>query len=132
MLRVVPVLVLVAALAAGCGVRTSKPYTATGTAPCLKSKGFTGVTTAPKSFIAATAQNGGLQARAPDGNVVTIAFAADEGSVPQTEAAFRRFATGIYKKRLDTVMSADRNAVLVWGVTPDGDVADTARRCLKP
>ena len=76
------VLVITLALvAAGCGARSSAPYTAAGTVACLKSKGFTGVTTDPVKvgFIAGFADNGGILAKAPGGNVVTIAFAGRHG-----------------------------------------------------
>src|SRR5438552_14767021 len=90
--------VVSALVAAGCGGST-KPFTATGTAPCLRTKGFTKVTTDPVKigFIAGFAQNGGLKATSPTGNVVTMAFAADEASAPSTEQAFRRHATSIYR-----------------------------------
>ena len=47
MIRRLPLILAAAALAvvaAGCGTRSSKPYTATGTAPCMAKKGFTKVT----------------------------------------------------------------------------------------
>ena len=131
--RAAAVLVLLALLAAGCGVRSSKPYTAAGSASCLRGKGFTGVTTAAAKvgFVAATAQNGGLQARSPSGNVVTIAFAADSGSVGQTQAAVRRFASPAYRRHISDVMRTVNNAVMVWTTTPDSAELDTASRCLQ-
>ena len=59
------VLVLAVALvAAGCGVRNSKPFNAGSTAGCLKSHAFTGVTTNPAAvgFIAAFADRPEVQA----------------------------------------------------------------------
>ena len=134
MLRFVVVLSALAVLAAGCGVRNNKPFTAAGSAPCFREKGFTGVTTEPSKvgFVAATSENGGLRASSPSGNTLTIAFAADADSVAQTEQSVRRFAPDKLRPHLRDIMTTNRNAVLVWTVTPDPGEADTANRCLKP
>jgi hypothetical protein len=128
-----PFLAVVALLAAGCGVRNSKPFTADLTAPCLRSHGFTGVTTAigDVGLIAGFAEHGGIRARSASGNVLTIAFAADPASVDSTEEAFRNHAPESLRPHLSTIMEANRNAVLVWTTTPDPGELDTATRCLK-
>jgi hypothetical protein len=130
--RAVAVIALGALVLAGCGVRTSKPYTAAGTAPCLKKQGFAAVTTSPKSLVASIAANGGIEARSPSRNQLTIAFAADEKSVSEPQAEFRRFAHGLYKRHLADVMRTVKNAVMVWTITPSDDEQDTASRCLQP
>ena len=132
MLRKLGIVVAVALLAAGCGVRNSKPFTAKATASCLAKKGFSGVTTSPDrvGFVAGFAPNGGLRAVAPSGKVVTIAFAADAGSVDQTLSAFREHATGVYKRHFSDVSQTSRNAVLVWSETPQTGELDTVQRCL--
>jgi hypothetical protein len=119
-------------LAAGCGGSSRKPYTAAGTAQCLRGKGFTHVTTAADKvgFVAAFAKNGGLRAASPSGNTVTIAFAADEGTVAATEKAFREYATGVYKRHIRDVMSSDGNAVVVWTTTPASGDLSTVQGCL--
>jgi hypothetical protein len=124
----------VALLAAGCGVRTSKPFNAGGTAGCLKSRGFTHVTTDPTKvgFIAAFADRGGLRADSPMGNRLTIAFAADAGSTGPTEEDFRARAPKKLRPHMSDIMQTNRNAVLVWTTTPDPAELDTASRCLKP
>jgi hypothetical protein len=133
-LGIVVLVVLVALLAAGCGVRTSKPYTAKGTAPCLARHGFTGVTTKrfEVGFIAGFAEHGGLKARSATGNVLTIAFTADTDSVASTEAAFKSHAPKALRPHITDIMLSDRNAVLVWTITPKGDELDATRRCLQP
>jgi hypothetical protein len=127
------IVLAVALLAAGCGVRNSKPYTAALTAPCLRSHGFTGVTTRPDQvgFIAAFAEHGGLRARSATGNVLTIAFTADPDSTQPTEDAFRNHARADLRPHISDIMGADRNAVLVWTITPKPEEFDTARRCLR-
>jgi hypothetical protein len=131
--RALVVVSVAALLAAGCGVRNSKPFTASASAPCFRQHGFTGVTTKPADvgFIAGFADNGGLRATSPSGNVVTVAFTADPDSVDSTEAAFRAHATGAYKTHISDVMEANRNAVLVWAITPKSDELDAAQRCLR-
>ena len=124
-------LLLLALLAAGCGGGGGTTYTAAGTAGCLRDKGFTHVTQNPtKSLIAAFAENGGIQARAADGNVLTIAFAADETQVPSTEAAFRNQASPFYKKRMRDIMQSQGNAVMVWQTAPTQEQIDTVKGCL--
>ena len=135
MFRQVPVLLALASVAlaaAACGGASSKPYTAVGTAPCLRGEGFTSVTTAAGKvgFVAAFADNGGLRATAPSGNTVTIAFASDPAAVAATEKAFRSYATGVYKLHIRDVMSAKENAVLVWTTTPAPKEQSTVVSCL--
>jgi hypothetical protein len=131
--RVVPALVVLAALAflaAGCG--GSHAYTAQGTVKCLSDKGFTNVTTDPAKvgFIAAFADNGGLRATAPNGNVVTIAFAGDTSGVAGTETAFRDHASPFYKRHMSDIMESQRNAVLVWTTAPSQAQLAAALGCL--
>ena len=126
--------VAVALVAAGCGVRNSKPFTAQGTVGCLKTHGFTGVTTNPGSvgFIAGFADNGGIRTRSASGNVLTIAFTADADSTSSTEAAFRSHAPKSLRPHMSDIMETNRNAVMVWTTTPDPGELDAATRCLKP
>ena len=124
--------VSLALVAAGCGARSSAPYTAAGTVACLKSKGFTGVTTNPVKvgFIAGFADNGGILAKAPGGNVVTIAFAGDAAGAAQTESAFKAHATPFYRRHMGDIMESQRNAVLVWQTSPTQPQIDDALGCL--
>jgi hypothetical protein len=124
---------LVCVLVAGCGARSDKPFTAAGSAACFaKASGFKKVTTEPAKvgFIAGFAGNGGLRATASDGNVLTIAFALDEAAAASTQRAFRRFAPAKLRPRMGDIMEADRNAVLVWTVTPTSEQLATAKSCL--
>jgi hypothetical protein len=126
--------VSLALVAAGCGARSSKPYTAAGTVACLKSKGFTGLTTNPVKvgFIAGFADNGGILAMAPgvNRNVVTIAFAGDTAGAAQTESAFKAHATPFYRRHMGDIMESQRNAVLVWQTSPTQQQIDDALGCL--
>ena len=119
--------------AAGCGGGGAKPYTAKGTAPCLRTKGFTQVTTNPVAvgFIAGFAENGGIRATSPTGNAVTIAFTADANSVSSTEEAFKLRAPKSLRPHMADILRTNRNAVLVWTITPLQDELDTANFCLK-
>jgi hypothetical protein len=128
------ILCALALLAAGCGVRTSKPFTAAGTAGCLRSHGFTQVTTNPGKvgFIAGFADLGGIRATSPTRNVLTIAFTADASSTGDTEDAFRAHAPKRLQGHITDIMSTNRNAVLVWTITPRSDELDTVNRCLEP
>ena len=63
--------------------------------------------------------------------MLTIAFTADPDSVDSTEAAFKSHAPKSLRPHISDIMSSNRNAVLVWTVTPTGDEADAATRCLR-
>ena len=132
--RVAPLLLCaaLAALAAGCGSGSAPAYTAKGTVKCLGEKGFTSITTDPLKvgLIAGTAENGGIRAKAPNGNVVTIAFAADATGAKATEDAFRAHASPFYARRMEDVMESQRNAVLVWTTSPTQLQLSNALGCL--
>ncbi|MHB8471165.1 MAG: hypothetical protein ACYDCH_15650 [Gaiellaceae bacterium] len=125
---------LLAALATGCGVRNSKPYTARGSAPCFRTLGFTGVSTDPLKvgFIAGVAENGGLIGKAKDGNTLTIAFAADAPGAAATAAAFKRNAPKSLQSHISDILETQRNAVLVWTTSPTAAQLGAAMGCLKP
>jgi hypothetical protein len=131
-LSVLAALGLTAVLVAGCGARNNKPFTATGSAACFTKKGFTKVTTDPAKvgFIAGFADNGGLRATTSDGNVLTIAFAADEAGATSTQTAFRNHAPKKLRPRMADIMEAQRNAVLVWTVSPTPQQLTDAESCL--
>jgi hypothetical protein len=127
-------LLAVAAVVAGCGVRNSKPFTAKGTVGCLKSHAFTRVTTNPAlvGFIAGFADNGGIRAASPSRNNLTIAFTDSPDTVKSTEDAFRSHAPKSLRPHMADIMMTNRNAVLVWTITPKPDELDAAQRCLAP
>jgi hypothetical protein len=118
---------------AGCGGGSSKPYTAKATAPCLVDKGFKGVTKAAAKigFIAAFSANGGLQARSPAGNTLTIAFGDSADAVRGIERAYRKAAPATLKPHMADIMEAQGNAVLVWTVSPGQQELSDAESCLK-
>jgi hypothetical protein len=119
---------------AACGGSSTKAYTAAGTKACLAKQGFTNVTTAADrvGFIAAFAANGGLQAKSKSGNVLTIAFADDPTSVPGIEKQYRRAAPARLRPHMADIMESQRNAVLVWTVSPTSTELSTAEDCLSP
>ncbi|HEY2372343.1 MAG TPA: hypothetical protein VGH82_07320 [Gaiellaceae bacterium] len=132
--RAVPFLA-VAALVAGCGVRNSTPFSPKASATCLRSHGFTLVTTDPGQvgFVAAFADDGGLRATSPEKNVLTVAFAADaqSSSTSSLEDAFRLHAPKSLRPHMGDIMSVNRNAVLVWTTSPSSTDSDTVNRCLR-
>ena len=133
MRRFPPLAALVIVLVlAGCGGGSSSPYTAKGSAACFTKKGFTAVTTsaAKVGFIAGFAANGGLQARSPSGNVLTVAFTDGTDAVAGTEKAYRRAAPANLRPHMSDIMEAQRNAVLVWTVSPDSQELSDAESCL--
>jgi hypothetical protein len=131
--RLIGIVLVVVLVAVGCGVRNSRPFTAKASAPCFRNHGFTGVTMKPAEvgFVAAFANLGGIRARSASGNLLTVAFTASPDSVASAEAAFKSHAPKSLRPHISDIMSANRNAVLVWTTTPTGDEADAATRCLR-
>ena len=129
-----PPVVLLALLAAGCGARSNTPFTAQGSIACLKSKGFTQVSSSPAKvgFIAGFAEHGGIVAVSPANNRVTIAFTKDSTEVPSTEDAFRKAAPAKLRPHISDIMRSNRNAVVVWTTTPSSDDDSALNACLKP
>jgi hypothetical protein len=129
-MRRVVALVAVALLVAGCNSEPSV-YTAEPTAKCLRGNGFR-VTTAPQNIgvVAAAAPNGGLRAFEP-GNTLTIAFGESSDDALGIQRAFRRFAPKSLRPNIDDVMRIQKNAVLLWTVTPPLEEMNKVFGCLK-
>jgi hypothetical protein len=134
-IRRLVLLLAVAAIVAGCGVRNSTPFSPKASAACLRSHGFTSVTTDPTQvgFIAAFADDGGLRATSPEHNILTVAFAADaqSSSTSSLEDAFRSHAPKSLRPHMGDIMFVNRNAVLVWTTGPSSADSDTVNRCLR-
>ena len=130
MQRFVLLIVTVSFLAA-CGGSEPSAYKAPSTAKCLRKMGYR-VTTKDRGVgvVAAAAPNGGLRAFEP-GNTVTVAFGANSDDALQIEGAFRRFAPKKLRPNIDDVMRVQKNAVLLWTVTPPEDEMNKVFGCLK-
>ena len=119
---------VLASLAAGCGGSADEPYDLDATRACLRGERVP--LSRDVDFVASTAAGGALHAEFPKTkNEVTIAFGDSEEDAARTERAYRRFAP----KRLNIsdVLRRDRNVVLLWGVAPNEQDAETISRCLK-
>ncbi len=129
-MRRVVALVAAALLVAGCSSEPSV-YKAEPTAKCLRGKGFR-VTTDPDKIgvVAAAAPNGGLRAFEP-GNTLTAAFGESSDDALGIQRAFRRFAPRRLRPHIDDVLRIQKNAVLLWTVTPPTEEMDTVFGCLK-
>jgi hypothetical protein len=122
---------LVAFLAAGCNKTEPSTYKAQPTANCLRKLGYR-VTTDPAKLgvVEAHAANGGLLAFHP-GNAIRIAFGASEEDAVGIEHGYRTFAPKKLKPHIDDVMRSQKNAVLLWTVTPPQTEMDKVFGCLK-
>jgi hypothetical protein len=122
-----------ALLAAACGQSAAKPFVADATARCLRDKGFVVSTNeADLGLLASTAPNGGLRATPKEGgNTLILAFAADGKEAANLQKTFRRFAPTKLRPHLGDVMSAKRNAVLLWTVSPTASQQQTVVDCLR-
>ncbi len=130
MRRLVFLVTAIAFLAAGCDTEPSV-YKAEPTAKCLRGKGYD-VTTenANVGVVAAAAPNGGLLAHEP-GNAVTIAFGENSDDALAIQRAFRRFAPKKLRPHILDVMRTQKNAVLLWTVTPPLEEMNKVFGCLE-
>ena len=123
-------LILLAALAAGCSAEPST-YKPEPTATCLRKDGFT-VATAPSKLgiVERNAGLGGLLATEP-GNAIRIAFGESSDEAPGIAAGYKRFASDRLKPHIDDVLRIQKNAVLLWTVTPPQQEEHDVFGCLK-
>jgi hypothetical protein len=130
-MRRVVLLVGLGLVIAGCGDTEPSVYKAGSTAECLSDEGYR-VTTDPRRIgvVAAAAPNGGLRAYEPF-NTLTIAFGASSDDALGIQRAFRRFAPKKLRPHIDDVMRTQKNAVLLWTVTPPMEKMDEVFACLK-
>lgn len=124
------ILALLALLAAGCESEPSV-YKAEPTAKCLRGDGYR-VTTDPAKLgvVEKNADNGGLIAFEP-GNAVRIAFARNSDDALGVQNGFRRFVSKRVRPHINDVMRTQKNAVLLWTVTPPIDELNKVYGCLK-
>ena len=117
-MRRVALLVGLGLLVAGCGETEPSVYKAEGTAKCLRGEGYR-VTTDPTKtgVLAGNAPNGGLRAF-ERGNTLTIAFGANSDDALKIARAFRNFAPKKLRPHITDVMRTQKNAVLLWTITP--------------
>ena len=121
---------LLALLAAGCETEPST-YKAGPTASCLREQGLEVVTEHSQlGVVERSTDNGGLIAYT-EGNAVRIAFGANEEDTLGIQEGYRRFVPKKVKPHIGDVMRTEKNAVLLWTVTPSNEVSDQVTGCLK-
>jgi hypothetical protein len=127
----VSILLLLGVLAAGCSSGEPSAYKAEPTAKCLRGHGYEVTTEDSKlGVIAANAPNGGLRMNEP-GNALTAAFAQNSDDAIQIAAAFKKFAPKKLRPHILDVMRTEKNAVLLWTVTPPQEEMNKVFACLK-
>jgi hypothetical protein len=124
-------LAILALLVAGCGNTEPDAYKAQPTAECLRDEGYR-VTTDPQKLgvVEANTTNGGLLASKP-GNALRIAFGADSDDALGIERGYRRFVSKKLRPHISDVMRTQKNAVLLWTVTPPLEEMNQVFACLK-
>jgi hypothetical protein len=115
----------------GCGNPVHTHYSVTGTSLCLRKLGYNVDTNAAKlGPVEDSATEGALLAREP-GNAVRITFSEDHPQALNIMRAYHRFAPKRMRKHLSDVLSAQRNATLLWTVTPPPEELQRVRGCLR-
>jgi hypothetical protein len=124
-------LAILALFVAGCGNTEPDAYKAEPTAECLRDEGYR-VTTDPQKLgvVEANTTNGGLLASKP-GNALRIAFGADSDDALGIERGYRRFVSKKLRPHISDVMRTQKNAVLLWTVTPPLEEMNQVFACLK-
>jgi hypothetical protein len=122
---------LLAALAAGCGNPVHSHYTVKPSAECLRKLGYTVNTNAAQlGPVEDSATEGALLAKEP-GNAVRITFSADHAQATNIMAAYHEFVPRRLKPHLGDVLSSQKNATLLWTITPSPDEMQRVLGCLK-
>jgi hypothetical protein len=122
---------LLVALAAACGNPVHSHYGVKDTAPCLKKLGYTVNTKAAQlGPVEDSATEGALLAKEP-GNAVRITFSADHAQAVNIMAAYHRVTPRKTRKHLGDVLSSQKNATLLWTITPPPDELQRVLGCLK-
>jgi hypothetical protein len=118
-------------LAAACGGAEPSVYKAAPSAECLRDEGYR-VTTgrADLGVVEKGAENGGLIAYEP-GNAVRISFGANSDDAIGIQRGYRRFVSDKLRPHIGDVMRTQKNAVLLWTVTPPIDEMNKVFACLK-
>lgn len=123
-------LALLALVAAGCDTEPSV-YKAEPTAKCLRKDGYRVVSNrAELGVVEKSTDNGGLIAYHP-GNAVRIAFGGSSDDTPGIRLGYRRFLPKRVRPHIDDVLRIQKNAVLLFTVTPPQDEQDQVFGCLK-
>ena len=130
-MRVRVAAVAVVAAAAGCGSNAVRVYHVDSTVKCLRDAGYRVNDKADElGVIPSAAPVGALRAFEP-GNTVTISFGSDHREAVNISKLYRKFAPKRLRKHIDDVMEIQKNAVLVWTVTPPTDDHEKVLGCLK-
>lgn len=118
---------LAAVLVAGCG-GGGKTYSADKSRACLADNGRV-VTDPPPSDLVANAAEGGSFTVHFGTNIATVSFGNDRDGAEQIVRRYQRFR-GKNIGLLD-VLSAQRNAVLLWAVHPQDAYLKAVEDCLR-
>jgi hypothetical protein len=131
----VPAALAVALCVAGCGPpRAAKPgfFDLGSTARCLDDAGLT-VRKNPDDldFVSRTAPDGALISE-QSGTVFTIAFGESQEDALLLVNGYKRSARSAHeRKRLDSLLDREGNAVVYWHKEPTPAQASSVRSCLK-
>jgi hypothetical protein len=116
-----PLIALVALLAAGCGGKTS--YSVVKTRSCLQARGAHVARPDTSDLVANTAVGGSFKALLGD-NFVTLVFGNDDSSGQNLAGAYERFAFPNVKSGLPDVLRRYDNVVTLWHAHPqDADLS---------
>ena len=118
-------------LASACGGAEPSVYKAEPSARCLRDEGYR-VTTARADLgvVEKGAEHGGLIAFEP-GNAVRISFGANSDDALGIQRGYRRFVPKRVRPHITDVMRTEKNAVLLWTVTPPQEEMDKVFGCLR-
>jgi hypothetical protein len=117
--RLLPVLLSIALLAASCGGKGQSVSTVAKTRSCLTKDGVRLGGTL--DFVATTATGGALKANLPT-NVVTVVFGQTTADADNIDQAYRRFRSA--NVGIDDVLRQRGNVVMLWHEHPsDADIA---------
>jgi hypothetical protein len=115
----------------GCGANATKVYHVDATAKCLQDAGYRVRTDADNlGIVAAAAPLGSLRAFEP-GNNVTVSFGGDHREAVNISDLYRKFAPKKLRPHIGDVVEIQKNAVLLWIITPPSAEHEKVLGCLK-
>jgi hypothetical protein len=127
MLRILPLLLALAAVGAGCGREQPVVYDEAATRQCVRERGLE-PTTKGLDFVAESALGGAFRTKVGDKKVVVV-FGLTDDDAEQTELAYRNFAPEGYG--IQDVLRRERNVVMLWSLPPTVTQHDRIHGCLR-
>jgi hypothetical protein len=127
MVRILPLLLALMAVGAGCGREQPVVFDEPASRQCVRANGLE-PTTKGLDFVAESALGGAFRTKVGDKKVVVVFGLTDEDA-ERTELAYRNFAPKGYA--VQDVLRRERNVVMLWSLPPTVTQHEKIHGCLR-